>query len=99
MKKSKFVALVLIFALFFSVVDVKPARAGWQSEVGKVLLSVVVEIVLEKVLLPKKRSTAYAEPVQLEPKQKESSSSWWWPFGGEEKKTEPEPEKSWWWPF
>ena len=77
MKKSKFVALVLIFALFFSVVDVKPARAGWQSEVGKVLLSVVVEIVLEKVLLPEKRSTAYAESVR--PKQKEKSS-WWWPF-------------------
>ncbi|MBR0080063.1 MAG: hypothetical protein IJP69_06810 [Synergistaceae bacterium] len=38
MKKSKFVALVLIFALFFSVVNVKPARAGWAWELGKIFL-------------------------------------------------------------
>ena len=110
MKKSKFVALVLIFALFFSVVDVKPARAGWAWELGKIFLVEGVFFVAKEVIdyyknSPEEQPTAYAEPVQPkqeevqpEPEKKEESS-WWWPFGGEEKKTEPEPEKSWWWPF
>ena len=36
MKKSKFVALVLIFALFFSVVDVRPARADFLPNMEKI---------------------------------------------------------------
>ena len=95
MKKSKFVALVLIFALFFSVVDVRPARADFFTEYGEdivAILELIADIATDNGWI----KPSMPEP---EPKKEESSSSWWWPFGGEEKKTEPEPKKSWWWPF
>ena len=44
MKTSKFVAFVLIFALLFSVVDVKPAAAVNWIKIGKIAVEVATLI-------------------------------------------------------
>ena len=77
MKYSKFVAVVLIFAILLGVVNVSPAKAapvvvaanasGWL----KALESVVV--IVFTIL-------SYFKTEEKKPEPPKKESSWWWPF-------------------
>ena len=106
MKRSKFVALVLVFVMSIGGLHPVFAQNAEQpnnevsgsngdsnaSTIDKVTASVAVAAGIAFFI------KALSEPEKPKVEEKKSSSSWW-SFGSEEeKKPEPEPEKSW-WPF
>lgn len=87
MKRVKFTALALIFALMFSMVSVPFARADLtdldKDDDGDIdLLDAAAELLelgLDIYEWWSEPSTS-APDSKEEPKREESSSSWWWPF-------------------
>ena len=88
LKRSKFVAFVLIFALLFTVVDVAPVRAytGDVTDLDKDddgdidYLDIAWEVFDVGMMIYDwwSESSQPAPAPKEEPKKEESS--WWWPF-------------------